>query len=275
MAHMKFRRMSHCAFCTNRPGSKEHAWPKWLIEKIADTPQQLMGHVEGHNPNFDPYQRAIQIPCVCGDCNTQWMARTFEDTARPLLIPLIDDIPTKLDIPQQATIAAWVAKTAMIFEFVTHEREMYYTDAERRLFRASTNPFPPSYSAVWLGRFDQGDDQRLNFLTVGSDASGMTRKTTGLQAYATTMIFGHLAIHIVTVRSYEGELRDAVIHPKPRNWGSAQIRIWPCESIRRWPPEPSFSVRTSPTVKDLHLQFDNPTVESGGWYSEDVIKIPK
>jgi hypothetical protein len=62
---MNFRPMSHCAFCPQKANSKEHAWPEWLIKKLASSPQQLLGQIDGRDPRFDPYQKAIKIRCVC------------------------------------------------------------------------------------------------------------------------------------------------------------------------------------------------------------------
>jgi hypothetical protein len=275
MGHMKFRPVEHCAFCPKPADSREHAWPEWLIKKLAKNPQQLLGHIDGRDPSFDRLQKAIKIPCVCIECNTLWLNKTFENVARPLMEPLIDDQPTKLDIPQQAFIAAWAAKTAMVFEFVSSDKPLYYTDEERFRFRSMVSPVPPSFSAVWLGRFQQSPDIKINFVTVGTDGSGIhtAPSTATIHAYTTTMAFGNLVIQIVTVRTYERKPFEAAIHPKKRGWnGNALVRIWPAHNIVRWPPATSFGFDT-PSLGDLHLQFDNPSVELGGQFSDDVIWV--
>jgi hypothetical protein len=70
----------------------------------------------------------------------------------------------------------------MIFEFVTSERELYYTDEERRLFRSMVNPLPPSFSAMWLGRLAQEADRELNFLTAGPAALSASGPLAGFGA---------------------------------------------------------------------------------------------
>jgi hypothetical protein len=60
-------------------------------------------------------------------------------------------------------------------------------------FRSMVNPLPPSFSVVWLGRLAQEADRELNFLTVGADG-GRVNSVGGIQAYVTTMAFGHVVI---------------------------------------------------------------------------------
>ena len=126
----------------------------------------------------------------------------------------------------------------MIFEFVTHDRQLFYTDEERRLFRSmGSNPLPAPGSAVWLGRFAHGTDLRVNFVTVGTDGGSI--ESGDLQAYTTTMVFGHVALQIVTIKNHQPALQGSVVHPRNRNWRDALLRIWPTKADVRWPPSTS------------------------------------
>jgi hypothetical protein len=98
--------------------------------------------------------------------------RDLEDATKPILVPLIDDRHSKLDILQQSAIARWATKTAMVFEYVTNERDMYYTEDERRSLGHSTSLYLPSRTYVWLGRYVG----RFHLLTYGADASGTNPK---------------------------------------------------------------------------------------------------
>jgi hypothetical protein len=60
----------------------------------------------GNDPRFDRYQKAIKAKCVCNDWPIKWLKQKFKQAARPVLMRLIDDSLVKLDVLEQATIAA-------------------------------------------------------------------------------------------------------------------------------------------------------------------------
>jgi hypothetical protein len=136
MSHVRFRPVNRCAFCHNKANSKEHAWPEWVLAKFHTSSQRLLGQVDGEPAYFDQSQRALKVRCVCVDCNTRWMSG-LEDTVKPIASPLMDDIASKLDILQQWNIALWATKLAMVFEFVSRSKNLYYTDDDRRILRES------------------------------------------------------------------------------------------------------------------------------------------
>ena len=104
MGKVRFRRVTRCAFCPNKPNSKEHAWPDWILKKLDTSPQQVLGHIEGEEALFDYAQRALKVRCVCENCNTKWM-KGLEDSIIPIAGPLIENLPGRLNILQQWMLA--------------------------------------------------------------------------------------------------------------------------------------------------------------------------
>lgn len=137
-----------CLFCDDQANSREHLWPKWMLEKLPPI-QTIIGSV-GKNKDI-PVGRELKVRCVCEDCNGGWMSDLETDNT-PLLGPLVDGKSSRFDLQQQHSIAAWALKTAMIMDSMTVsiERPMFFTSEERIALR--TQREIPSRTRVWLGR---------------------------------------------------------------------------------------------------------------------------
>jgi hypothetical protein len=117
-----------CAFCGRRADSSEHAWPDWLLSLLGRGPKyryDVERRLDDRAPLKWSGSRVLTVKRVCRSCNNGWMS-DLETQAQPILTRLVrGDRPLSLDPAQQATIAAWCRKTAMVFD-CTRPREPYY-----------------------------------------------------------------------------------------------------------------------------------------------------
>lgn len=91
-----------------------------------------------------------KVKVVCKSCNNGWLSR-LEETAKPLLIPLINGERCGLTLQTQITIATWAAKTAMIAEHL-RPREKGVSEAERAWLKEHL--IPPRSWIVWLAGYN-------------------------------------------------------------------------------------------------------------------------
>jgi len=128
--------MRQCLFCLNPADSKEHIWPKWILDSIKAT--RPIRHSIGKKVATIIPKPELKIKCVCGFCNNGWMS-SLESTNIPLLGSLIQDVSTPLDSAQQESIAVWIMKTAMVLDAVdTRTRTLFYTKEDRDKLRVAS-----------------------------------------------------------------------------------------------------------------------------------------
>src|SRR4051812_49293417 len=97
-----YRKVRRCIFCPKKPGSGEHGWSAWAIDRFSTPTHRIAGQVDG-KPHFDRHQKAIKIPCVCTFCNTGWMSG-LESAVSPIIGKMGDGDHARLDVEQQWTI---------------------------------------------------------------------------------------------------------------------------------------------------------------------------
>lgn len=142
--------MPPCVFCGEDGRlTKEHAWPRWAV-KLAGrgAPRFTLTsyrwgkqHARWEGPAPD-----LQVGGFCEACNHDRLA-PVEAEARPIMEPLAKGRRRPIWTDEQATIALWAVKTAMVFEFTADaNREPFFTLAERRGLASPTDH--PTY----LGR---------------------------------------------------------------------------------------------------------------------------
>lgn len=175
----------------------------------------------------DPTQKAVRIPCTCEKCNGGWM-KDLEDRVRPYAGPMMSGIALPLDAEQQATIAAWAVKTAMVWEHLDGG-SAFYTDAERVRLRESLTI--PEWTMIWLARY-----VGRNYVFQES-AHLLTSKQASPSGFSATTLYGRLAIQILTVRVPPGETRIPVAQGRRGPWIDTLVQIWPVEhAVVDWPP---------------------------------------
>lgn len=164
MSRLKIKPQGFCIFC-GRPGlSKEHVWPEWTHEFV---PREHAGKnvraafkVNMQDPtNIVPETKeqrqgsvnTLQVRVVCKKhCNSGWMSR-LENRVRSILTPLILGQSILLSEEDQKTLAAWIAKTGMVFEFARQRSDASSSLVQRR--HLMNNLEPPFGWNIWIGHY--------------------------------------------------------------------------------------------------------------------------
>lgn len=247
----RFRKTERCAFCPKPADSAEHAWPDWTLKRFRKPGQGgIIGQL-ADTDYLDPTQRALRFRCVCEiDCNIGWMKR-LEDAAIPIAGSMMSDLSFTLDIPQQWTVAQWALKTAMVYEYVSDSRPLFYTDEERFGLRgASGSPSIPANTAVWLAR-NIGSD---SFFTAANDIE-ISAISLKFQSYLTTLVFARLIVQVITIHSDKPSLVLPVpVSANRERWRDTYVRIWPSGRRALWPPPASIR---SGAIMDFHRRFSD------------------
>ena len=238
--------MRQCIFCPNKAKSREHLWPKWLLERIK--PGRIEGFI-GHNKDLS-FHAEWKVRSVCDACNHGWMSR-MEATISPIIGPLIDDKSQFIDAPQQWSISAWAVKTAMVLDSaVSSALPLFYTQKEcDDLKESSTIPFRTTVSlARFLGDGDIGASN--SEIKVGDPKLGR------FPARITTFLLNCLVIQVFTLhptRIY-GD-RPILVGSTEGPWDHLIVPCWPTSGRRiYWPPP--LAMDFSRTVLDFRTFAD-------------------
>lgn len=162
MSRLKINPQGFCVFC-GRPGvTKEHVWPRWLHGLLPHDPRPPShfrfhakgGSRDGLAVNYNRTKQgnpiAFKVRAVCQKhCNSGWMS-TLEQQARPILTPLIRGEAAQLGREEQLILAAWIAKTAMMFEH-SERRDVVSTLEQRQFLMTQTQP--PYGWTIWIGKY--------------------------------------------------------------------------------------------------------------------------
>jgi hypothetical protein len=226
--------MRTCIFCNKPVNSKEDAWPLWLVRKFGNSEE---GIVEGQRGQQIPHSwRAgkflLRTGNVCKNCNNGWMS-DLENRVKPIIERFFLGQGVSLDPSDQATLAGWICKNAMVYETLRHNSPCFFTSQERKLFRESFH-LPP-HTSIWIakvveftGLFCTASD--LNGIVIGS--------LNKVKGHATTMAFGPLVGQILNVRlskSFNQTLTGSEsLHVNPLDQTITQI--WPViANMVSWP----------------------------------------
>ena len=105
-----------CAFCGSSSGlTREHVLPDWLTAIGLDPEPSI--HQSGplnrlpHQWSAKPFTTTVRM--VCAKCNNGWLSE-LEGAAKPIIAPLIRGEARCLPYEDQALIAAWTCKTALV-----------------------------------------------------------------------------------------------------------------------------------------------------------------
>jgi hypothetical protein len=226
--------MANCIFSDKLAGSREHVWPKWILErkdlgafrlKIANGPEKVLNNVE------------LKVKTVCQPCNNGWMS-TLEAEAIPIMSDMFDDKAISLDQEQQQIPVRWLMKTAMVYDSLKGRNapNVFYTKDECVAFRQSFQI--PQPTMMWIGRFDE----------VHRDMSGLdfSREVEGgkLKGTVLTLTNEHFVAQVLSLHPPQTPT-DAThigVEQKPGEWDLALTQIWPPEQETvNWPPPGSFT----------------------------------
>jgi hypothetical protein len=223
-----------CIFCAGKKLNREDLWPVWVVKSVARDRSSEIERTCGRNPPVTYGGTYLKARCVCERCNGGWMSR-LEGSAKPILEPMIHDLPCAIDYVQQSVIAAWTIKTAMVFECTKAESAFYSPEDRRHLLTWLT---PPPDAFVWIGRYVNS-----HALFIENHYLSNTKPTNVLtEGCVTTFAIGRLCLQSFTARrSLQSEGKRITVHTKREQWDRLLIQVWPAlEQVIRWPPPLNF-----------------------------------
>lgn len=221
-------------FCQEQVSSKEDIWPQWLTKRF---PVSKASHMEaergGHKLGTWQTKTPQLLParCVCRNCNNGWMSN-LENEMKPIVDSILDGQFRALDDSSQAVIAVWSIKTAMALEALYPERELFYSENERRKMRAISAI--PERTSIWIANC-------VNQPNIYSAAKDL-RTAPGdneANAFVTTMAFGSLALQVVSIRPTANLPKEILVTYDSRvgPWDKVLLRVWPLVPYsQHWPP---------------------------------------
>jgi hypothetical protein len=221
--------MTKCLFCDNAASSKEDVWPRWLVA-IVSTPGMADVDLEREGRPLARWRTsrdAWRLGVVCAACNNGWMSN-LEGGAKPVVERLLADAPATLSESDQAALAAWSVKTAMVFEGLRSPTTFFYTDQER------ASLLPP-LTAVWLAKCVEMPGIYAN---ASRHAETPDHSPQHARIYVTTMGFGHVALQVGTLRmpGHVPTSTPVTAQVVPGPWVAATVQVSPFVASAAWPP---------------------------------------
>lgn len=232
-----------CVFCGSTGTlSTEHVIPRWLRNALVIT-----GPVKQYTGTA--YTGAAETLSVvfhevCERCNNGWLAR-LETAARPVLEPLLlgaaPDTTILLDPDQQAILATWAVKTALLLtlgEFRGTDHGWIPATSLQWLHDHCGSRMPPPGTRVWIGGFNTSDIPAYAQSACLYGADGEP------DAECVTFSAGCVLFQV-----FATEQQDADLSPDIEAWlapagpyAKALAQIAPSSSAAHWPPEAVFGV---------------------------------
>ena len=234
-----------CAFCGSATAkiSNEHAWPNWIRPLLPPTVSTIIGTRLSNKPITYPGRQddmGVKVNAVCKPCNEGWMER-LETDVRSFMTPMIrDGKETALSCEQQLTLAMWVTKTAMVFEF-TNSSTPFYSLEDRN---ALHNGRLMGATVIWVARYE-GAQFLSTAVAKGLEFDvGIGNRISRHPGSGFTLFGGQFATQIVTVRT-PPEVAGMWMR-LPREFEASAEVLWPRPGNEplRWPPGPSLTDET-------------------------------
>lgn len=222
--------------------STEHVVPKWVRKalRIGEPVREFRGtSYAGAAETL-----AVVFHEVCVSCNTGWM-EALETAARPVLEPLLlgaaPGSSRMLDPDQQAILASWGVKTALLLalaRFRGQDHGWIPASTLQWLYQHHDSRMPPPGSRAWMGGLSTSDVPASVQTACLYDADGDPA------AQCVTFSVGCVVFQVFTTGQ-----QDADLPPDTEDWlaprgpyQSALLQIAPSSSPVRWPPEAVFGI---------------------------------
>lgn len=263
-------------FCgpTEAKITKEHVWSAWISEVLKQTmvgdtftTMRFKGGTEVEH-RWEAGEINLQVKDLCRPCNNDWLGRDFEG---PIIKPLLADViahaaPAHWPPKEQAHIAAWCYKMALVLEFASGKK-VWFTDAERHEFRRTRAAHP--FLSIRIAKYDFSDDgifKASHSYSAVHQLRAQKRDLT-IEVKLTTISAGFFAFQAVAVRDLgTGQLINfrelGAIEFSPQAEASL-FQIWPPSGRGvPWPPFLSLNhnnlIDLSEMWADAHAQLDDP-----------------
>jgi hypothetical protein len=171
----------------------------------------------------------------------------LEGVVKTIITPMIQGHAMRLlTLSDQAAIARWAVKTAMIVEYMAKPEQRYFMQVERSSVMNGAVLSRYLGAHVWLGRYDSKNDGVLGL------AASMTSEDRIPRAHISTFAVGRFVVQTLVERSSIGR---AIVAARPGPWDRLLIPIWPPLPLLHrtrmpWPP-PLFI-----TARGFDVLFD-------------------
>ena len=251
-----------CVFCGSTRLTGEHFWPVWSHPCLAIDPSggrtrelhETLGNaicLAGPNSRVKSSHLAnLKLRLVCARCNNGWMSHA-EETAKPVLVKLINGERCCISVNEQEHLARWIAMKVMLAE---HDRnQVFVTPQEERTTLMEDGVIPPTFD---IRIAHHGLEQKVGYVRramtiMMGDGSGKAPEITGnavKNVQDTHFMFGKL---LVVAASSQSNMR---IEDMFRVHADGLPRIWPCSSeALDWPPPLTLNFKQ---VSDLARRLD-------------------
>lgn len=226
-----------CLFCPNPADSKEHVWPKWVIEDLK--PVQPIRIRFGKTFEKWVEDPEVEIGCVCQKCNSSWMS-DIETENKPQISAMINGEAVTLDPLQQKLLTRWATLKAMVVDGSSPKRRIRFYSEEERLQMKPPLRFIPVGTAAWIGRLSVKAFHTDLFDTFG-DINGTPRAFHGC---VMNIVMGHFIIGVITMHVIPMFATDKLrLKDNPGAWNVNLLDIWPAFGDKSWPPLFSFVLK--------------------------------
>ena len=227
-----------CVFCGATSSlTREHVLPNWLSQIGLDLAPSV--HHSGrlnHVPrqwSSKPFTTTVKM--VCGTCNGDWLS-ALENASQSVLAPLIRGESRRLPDDDQALIAAWTCKTALVSQLLSSEearsdgqglpRSEYVALYEQRELM---EPLPSSQ--YWIGSYagNRGASVWVTpFVVEVADVESPPDIPSG---YAITLVLGNLLVQGVRFTEPALQIDLATAGGFRDIWPPTDTFTWPNESV--------------------------------------------
>lgn len=242
-----------CAFC-GRTGSlsTDHVVPKWLRKALV-----ISGPVKEYSGVTyvgAAETLAVVFHEICRTCNSGWLS-ALETATRPVLEPLLlgaaPGAVRRLDPGQQAFLATWAVKTALLLalgKFRGTSHGWVPLTTVQWLYDHRGLRMPPPGTRVWMGG--------LNTTDVPASVQAATLYDVAQVPVAQCVTF---SVGCVLFQVFATEQKDADLSPENEAWlapfgphATALLQIAPSSSPICWPPTAVFGVSDLQALAGRH-----------------------
>jgi hypothetical protein len=230
-----------CLFCGATPVSNEHAIPLWTGDAIPGSGPWVHRHVERHDD--DPLRqwkkKVPDLKCrvPCKSCNNGWMSQ-LERNVKPVLTPLIQGRPTRLELHHLSLISYWAVKTSLMLDRCSDSSHQNIPASEFKELFVEKSALRWNY--VWLGRCDAARGSWFQARTLDMDTNDAVTR-----GFGATLWIGHAVFEVISIK-LRGPL-DVILKPDLRN---DLAPIWPRGFKLDWPNTPELTLRQVVSLGD-------------------------
>ncbi|ATY17186.1 hypothetical protein CU254_42195 (plasmid) [Amycolatopsis sp. AA4] len=211
--------------------TREHVLPDWLTGLgLGFSP--VVHHAGPLNQvprewSSKPFRTTVRM--VCATCNNGWLSE-LERKAKPVLTPLIRGEPRRLSVDDQALIAAWTCKTALVslLASATGPRPGGPPEEYTALYAHRDRAEPLPFSQYWIGSYT-GDLRAASAWVTPFviEAAGAQSPPALPSGYAMTLVLGRLLVQ--GVRFVVPALAVELVTQR------GFVDIWPPTDTVPWP----------------------------------------